>query len=765
MLTRLKPATSAPSGLFFGAGRPVASVSQLQQAKPHHHSPVCSITPKNSINNSNSSNDSYFSSPVRADPRPSSDPSPPVTHSEDAAPEPRPRTPLNPLAREFIPFFLTPSSSLDLDDAVSDLDFVGDPALADHDEHLQQQFVNEVLWSKFHDSDDYAKPPESCSCHDKPLGSCPQVKQQYVSRISRGLNAFGITPNMDGLREPLVSPSFPVEVWDEALRDYFDRPEIVKGMRYGWDVSFTAVPHPKNARCNLQGASLFANDVQVYVDQELKFGALVGPFEEKDLPFQVYCSPVNTVRKKNSEVRRTVVDCSQLDQGINSYIDAHLHRGTHWKLSLPTSQDIIRLIQSARQRYPGQSILIWKIDFARWYRWFILDPVASIFFAIRWRGKIFLDRALSFGNRAAALAAQRVIWAVVYLFRTKVPPFPGSYNSGISCSCSFHCQCGDNLAVGYIDDFIAISGEAVAQVQFESALELAKSLGLRLSQTPGHISPPSTECECLGILYDTHANTMRLPQDKVADLTAILLSWSTKTRATEHELAVLCGKLLYACGVIFAGRLFLNRCLATKRFASTLRQPTILTSDFFADISWWQEAIQLRNGVSFLVPEADVHVSLDASSNGWKDGAPGLGGYNHDNHQFFSTTPPRHLSQLSIADLELLAHIVALHIWGDLWKNKHVTIHTDNQACWHLLRNGRSREDLRLRMSRWISTKQIRDEFRLTSEWIPTSENTLADALSRADDPKQRKLFRDHCHRLGEAPVECHVRAEHFIFE
>ena len=79
---------------------------------------------------------------------------------------------------------------------------------------------------------------------------------------------------------------------------------------------------------------------------------------------------------------------------------------------------------------------------------------------------------------------------------------------------------------------------------------------------------------------------MRLPQDKVDNLKAILLDWLSKTRAMEHELSVLCGKLLYASNVFFAGRLFLNCCLATKRFASKLWQPTILTEDFFDDIKW-----------------------------------------------------------------------------------------------------------------------------------------------------------------------------------
>ena len=162
-----------------------------------------------------------------------------------------------------------------------------------------------------------------------------------------------------------------------------------------------------------------------------------------------------------------------------------------------------------------------------------------------------------------------------------------------------------------------------------------------------------------------------------------VLDWSNKTRATEHELSVLCGKLLWACNVIFAGRLFLNRCLATKRFASRLEnKTTILTSDFFDDIRWWQAAIHLRNGVSFLVPESEIHISLDASSNGWVSGKPGIGGYNHELHQYFSCTVPDELLEWTIADLELVAHVIAFHLWSSKWQNKQVTIHTDNEACY-----------------------------------------------------------------------------------
>ena len=258
---------------------------------------------------------------------------------------------------------------------------------------------------------------------------------------------------------------------------------------------------------------------------------------------------------------------------------------------------------------------------------------------------------------------------------------------------------------------------------------------------------------------------MQLPQDKVDALTEILQQWMRKSITTEHELAVLAGKLLFASQVIASGRLFLNRCLATKRRAARHKGPIMLDADFKADIRWWQTAIQLRNGVSFLVPEATIRISLDASTDGWYQGKPGLGAYNHSNHEYFTAPAPEHLEDLGIADLELLAHVAAVHIWGSSWNGHEVAIHTDNKATYFLLRNGRSREDRRLRMSRTIASQGVQHQFRLISEWIPTTENTLADALSRVGDPAQRNKFDEHCEQLNGIPRQRPVLSEHFHFE
>ena len=64
------------------------------------------------------------------------------------------------------------------------------------------------------------------------------------------------------------------------------------------------------------------------------------------------------------------------------------------------------------------------------------------------------------------------------------------------------------------------------------------------------------------------------------------------------------------------------------------------------------------NGRGFLCPRLTADISLDASSNGWLKGLPGLGCFNHVTGQFIATGVPTSMAGWDIADLEMLAHLV-----------------------------------------------------------------------------------------------------------
>ena len=641
------------------------------------------------------------------------------------------------------------------------------PSPVEEDGELSEEVLIDLaqiedVWNHCMESDQEAVSPSKCSCHSLPRGSCPKFKADFISQIV-SCRAFPL-PNMDGAKLPLLYPSFDADVWEASLGSYFDAREIVDAIRYGWDISFSEQPNPKDAWRNNSSAMQFPEHVWHYVEKELQFGSLVGPFKPEDLPFKFFRSPFGSVLKKLSKWRRTVTDCSQLEAGINAFINPRYHRGAPWKLTLPNSMSIVRAIMRTRAMYPTERIYMWKSDMSRWYRWLLLDPAAAPYFAVQWEGRVYLDAALSFGNRGSALAAQRFVWAVVWIFRTQLSHTQGGSNSGLHCSCRSHCDCGCNCALCYIDDILGFSPSHLADFHFNSFLALAKHLGLRLSTTEGHVSPPGPVCTALGLEYNLDANTISLPKDKVVALSDLLREWLDKPKASQKELASLAGKLLNASNVLFVGRLFVNRVLATKRRAAKFSHKIYLEESFRDDIQWWLEAIQVRNGVSFLVQDATVEISLDASSNGWANGAPGIGAYHHGLHEYISVSPPPELHDLHISDLELLGHLLVARVWGSQMAHQHARILTDSECCFFLIKNGRSAHDNRLRMARLYASHQIEHDYRAEPVWLSTTDNWLADALTRTGSEKHRIIFENHCKSIGVTPKQRHISPEMFLF-
>ena len=403
------------------------------------------------------------------------------------------------------------------------------------EEELDDMAQTEFAWSHSTQSADDGATPSVCHCHAVFKGSCPSFKTLFIQQIVQCNSVHGA--NMDGARVTILDPPFSADVWRKALGSYFDAHELVAALQFGWDMDFFQVPTPKDAQRNNGSAVKYPEHVLHYVHDELAHGCLVGPFKPSELPFPVFRSPFGSVDKVKSFWRRIVTDCSQLTVGINAFIDPSSHRGKPWKLKLPNSMAIVHEIKRVRRRFPGQKVHIWKSDMSRWYRWFRIDPKCVPFFAVQWDGLTYLDAALSFGNRGAALAAQRFIWAVGWIYRTQVSPYSGVSNLGASCSCPSHCECGSNSALEYIDDVLGFSPHKWSQHNFDSFLALAASLGLRLSKTEGHISPPATVCICLGLEYDTENNTVSFPQAKLEALILLLKDWLARPKATEKELA------------------------------------------------------------------------------------------------------------------------------------------------------------------------------------------------------------------------------------
>jgi hypothetical protein len=604
--------------------------------------------------------------------------------------------------------------------------------------------------------------PPPCTCCDLPLGSCSNFIDHRLELIFQVHNS-GV-PNQDSLRVPIPSSLHSV-AWATHLHNYWDLLPIMEGIVYGWDIGVVGPATPSSATRNHPSAVEHIDDVRAYVAEELAHGALLGPLKRHLLPFKVAVTPLGAVPKLNSARRRIITDCSFSGKGINAWIPKQWYRGQPWKIRLPTVDDIAAAIVQCQLKFPGEPIVGFKIDLARYFRNIGIDPGQSVFLAIIVDSNLYLDLVHSFGNRGAMVAAQRLADAIAWIFRTQLPPEPGVINSGINCRCSGPCGCGDNILFPYVDDFIGVCPERLGDFLWLSLLKLLSELGLRPSATPGHLVPPCRIFTGLGIQFDICANTISIPAPKLGEIAALLQFWHFKLEANLHELQSLLGKLLFVCKVVRSGRLMVSRMLDTLRLCYTRRAVVTLDENFRLDLLWWSDNLVPWNGISYLqFSDQTFTVTLDASSDGAPGGGPGIGGFDWTSNQWFKCSPPPHMLDWPIADYELLAHIIACRLWGPSWRGKKIWGKTDSEPCEFLLRHGRSRINRRLAMARAVATLEHRLDFMWISAPIRSKENVLADCASRWRDPERRHTFWQTCVDLHIAPVEVIVSPEMFVF-
>ena len=144
----------------------------------------------------------------------------------------------------------------------------------------------EHLWDHSLHSADDGSPPPVCDCHAVFKGSCPDFKNKFIDQIIRCRQFPG--PNMDGAKIPLLEPFFNADVWEAALGAYFDAKELVAALRFGWDMDLQKPTVPKDARRNNVSAVQFPEHVVHYLESELAYGSIVGPFRPGALPFDVF---------------------------------------------------------------------------------------------------------------------------------------------------------------------------------------------------------------------------------------------------------------------------------------------------------------------------------------------------------------------------------------------------------------------------------------------------------------------------------------------
>ena len=514
-------------------------------------------------------------------------------------------------------------------------------------------------------------------------------------------------PNYKVARIPIES-GLNVAAWEKYLENYSDK-RIIQYIKFGFPLSLID-PHELNNTkvTNHFSACQYPQQVQEYIDKEIKLGALLGPVDSI-IDSHFHCSPLLT-RPKDADKRRVILNLSHpYGNSVNSHVDANQFDGSPFILKFPTVDDIAEDIIKCTE-----DTLLFKVDVARAFRNLRVDPVDSLKFGIAWRGAFYVDIGIAFGWTHGSASFQLLSDAVAYIMNKE----------GVTLRC-------------YIDDYIAVVPKHKANHAFRRLCEVLNELGLPINRDK--LTPPTKHLTCLGIDFDIENNIISISKDKLEAIYAECVEVSTKTSLLKRKYQSLLGKLLYIQKCVKPARVFINRLLANFRINSHLK--TIpLSDDFHKDIQWFLTFLPGYNGISYIQKQ-----KLDSGQSLYLDAClTGMGAVWRDR---VYATPIHNCGglDLKIIHLEMLNIVIALRTWGNRWCHSAVDIYCDNLGVVQVVETGKTRDQFLALCVRniWLLTASL--DIQLHIYHVPGVHNGIADALSRiySDKPVNRNILQD----------------------
>jgi hypothetical protein len=279
--------------------------------------------------------------------------------------------------------------------------------------------------------------------------------------------------------------------------------------------------------------------------------------------------------------------------------------------------------------------------------------------------------------------------------------------------------------VVYIDDFAGVaSSEQQAAQHFAALQSMLRHLGLE--EAAHKACPPRKRLTWLGLVFDSEAMSVSIPQAKLQEVQVLVKAWSTRSRATLHSLRELLGKLLYVAQCSPPARLFLNRLLKSLRECPA-KGTLLLSPDFRKDLKWFAAFLPQCNGVFIIQPTTATqhHVYVDSCLSG--------AGALLDKQAYAMQYPAAIIDeQHPICHLEALNCMLALKLWGPQLAGKKVSLHCDSATAVAVLQAGRGRDEYIQQCAREIWLVTARYDIDLSVHHVAGEQLTAsADALSR----------------------------------
>ena len=199
-----------------------------------------------------------------------------------------------------------------------------------------------------------------------------------------------------------------------------------------------------------------------------------------------------------------------------------------------------------RTLHLGQGTLLAKIGIQQVFRNIPIHPADRKFLEMSRNGCVYVDTVLPFGLQSAPKIFNAFADALEWILSSR----------------------GVTDLLHYIDDFLFLGSPASRECS--NNMQITKFSCNTLPLKHKKVEGPTTMLVFMGILLDTMAMEMHLPDGKLAELHQLTANWSSKCAEKKRELLSLIGKLSHAAKIVVPGRIFLCRMIDTANKSKQL---------------------------------------------------------------------------------------------------------------------------------------------------------------------------------------------------
>ena len=407
-----------------------------------------------------------------------------------------------------------------------------------------------------------------------------------------------------------------------------------------------------------------------------------------------FSNAVGLIPKANSSEFRRITDLSR-------------PRGASVNESIPARHFRFQTLEVAMSLMTPNCFMA-VLDIRHAYRHIVIRPQDWDLQSFRIGDQCFQDRCLSFGLKIAPEVFTRFTQAILRIMK----------------------RLGHPNLMAYLDEFFAVGQFLQCWETFGCLIHVVRDLGFYINLAK--LTPPTQRTKFLGFILDAKQMKVLVPQDKISDVSELLLQATSRSWLPLKTWERLLGKLNFIAKAIYGARTFLRRLIdLVVRIKRQGIKGARVSKTAAIDLHWWMLFMRQWNGHALILDGSKI--MADQLSTDACDFAVGAV---YQNSVIFLRLLPHQLTW-HINVKELFAFLVAIRQWGHTFSRKHVKFvprlgaRLDSTTALTWINKGTSPNKTAMTMLRELFWRSATQGFRVTCTHIPGRKNVIADAASR----------------------------------